>query len=439
MGACQPKSLSEAPNFAQDIPLRVRHNTFMQRLSVLGLLAVISCQMTTIEDGDSMFRRGNYPQALEIYSHLESDTPSSELQGRIDRTRYFMLEQGVRDLLHLGRPEDALEILDHLEGVAPSDRMEIVDNLRGRTLRQIGRRHYDLGFDYYEATNVEAAAQEYTLCLSWDPTNEGARINLAKCEEWLRTRERIGDDYYFVAMDHLRADEDLRARTAFMHASSLLGEDSRAEERLQNLTATLAEQSREKSLLYISAGLTGQAWVAAQDALYLAPQDERNQELAEHLAAVVKSDSYLLAADVASRGGETSAADDFLARTRALGVEEHSSRISSIAERNQDRKHDERYARGRAYELDSQMVHARGVYNEILAEEGGINWNDIEQRLEAIGDRLAEAERLMNAGLAAHQAGDESTYATRLQEVLRLSVDYPGALTAYRALLAAQN
>lgn len=411
----------------------------MRRLSVLGLLAVISCQMTTVEDGDSMFRRGNYPQALEIYAQLDSDSPSSDLQARISRTRYFMLEQGVRDLLHLERPEDALELLDHLETIAPADRIKVVDGLRVRTLRQIGRRHYDLGFEYYEATNVEEAAREYTLCLSWDPAHEGARTNLAKCEEWLKMRERIGDDYYFVAMDHLRADEDLRARTAFMHASSLLGEDSRAEERLRNLTASLAEQSREKSELYIGAGLTGQAWVAAQDALYLAPDDPRNQELAEHLAAVVSSDSFLLAADVASRGGQTAHADEFLARTRALGVQEHATRIEEITELNQDRKNDARYARGRAYELDSQMVHAQEVYAAILKDEVGIGWQDIESRLTAIGTRLAEAERLMNAGLAAHQAGDDTTYAARLQEVLRLSVDYPGAMTAYRALLAEQN
>lgn len=303
MGVCLPNSLPEASNFAQDIARWGRHNSFMRRLSMLGLFAVISCQVTTIEDGDSMFRRGNYPQALEIYSDLASEEPSEELHGRMERTSYFLLEQGVRDLLHLEQAEDALEVLDAIEKSAPADRQDVVAALRLRTMHQIGRRHFNLGFDFYEATDIDAAAREYTLCLSWDPENTEAKINLAKCEEWIATRQRIGDNYYFEGMDSLRSDQDLRARTAFMHAASLLGDDSRAAERLHNLTASLAEQNREKSLLYMSAGLTGQAWVTAQDALFLAPQDARNLELTEHLANVVLGNAYLLEADIAQQIG----------------------------------------------------------------------------------------------------------------------------------------
>jgi tetratricopeptide (TPR) repeat protein len=412
----------------------------MRRLSVLGLLAVISCQMTTIEDGDSMFRRGNYPQALEIYSNLASEAPSGELDQRLERTRYFMIEQGVRDLLHLDRSEDALEVLDHLEAVAPEDRLPVLASLRSRTLRQIGRRHYDLGFALYEATQIEAAAREYVLCLSWDPANEGARTNLARCEQWLTTRDRIAEDYYFQGMDHLRADQDLRARTAFMHAATLLDDDdSQAAERLKSLTVSLAEESREKSYLYMEAGLAGQAWVAAQDAIYLAPKDPRNQELANHLADLMLSDAYLVAADVARRGGETGAADEFLDKVRELGVVEHSERIRTVSELNQDRKNSDHYARARAYELDNQMVHARDRYQQILDDEGGFGWRDVEQRLTAISARLTDAEQKMTAAQVARGAGDMDGYAKGLQEVLRLSVDFPEAMEQYRAYLAEQE
>jgi len=439
MGVCLPSFLPEALNFAQDIPRWGRHNSFMRRLSMLGLFAVISCQVTTIEDGDSMFRRGNYPQALEIYTHLASEEPSGELQARMERTSYFLLEQGVRNLLHLERPEDALEVLDSIENSAPADREEVVAALRLRTFIQIGRGHFNLGFDFYEATDVDAAAREYTLCLSWDPQNTEAKINLAQCEEWIATRQRLGDNYYFEGMDSLRSDQDLRARTAFMHAGSLLGDDSRAAERLRNLTASLADDSREKSVLFMNAGLTGQAWAYAQDAFYLAPQDERNLQLTEQLANVVLGNAYILEADVAQRGGIISAAEEYLEKTRALGVAEHGPRIAEVAELTQERRNSDRYSRARAYELDSQMVHARDIYAEILVDEAGFPWRDVEQRLAAIRARLAEAKSVMNAGIAAHQAGDDSTYATRLQEVLRMSVDYPGALLAYRVLLSEQQ
>jgi len=412
----------------------------MRRLSVLGLLAVISCQATTIEDGDSMFRRGNYPQALQVYSDLAAESPSRELDRRVERTRYFLMEQGVRNLLHLDRSEDALEILDYIEGVAPVDRVEVVAGLRARTLKQIGRRHYDLGFEYYEATLIEAAAREYVLCLSWDPENEAAKTSLARCEQWLATREILAEDYYFQGMEHLRKDQDLRARTSFMHAATLLeDDDSQAAERLANLTASLAEESREKSLLYMEAGLTGQAWVAAQDAVYLAPDDPRNQELAKHLADTVLSNAYLVAADVARRGGETSAADEFLQKTRELGVVQHRERIRTVAELNQDRKNSDHYARARAYELDNQMVHARDRYQEILDDEGGFGWRDVEQRLTAISARLTDAEQKMTAAQVARNAGDIDGYVKGLQEVLRLSVDFPDAMEQYRAYLAGKE
>jgi tetratricopeptide (TPR) repeat protein len=438
MAVCRPEpvAIQEAVEFAQDICGGARHNGFMRRLSLLGLLAALSCQTVSVEDGDSMFRRGNYPQALAIYSELAVGSSDAELQQRVERTRYFMLEQGVRDLLHLDRPEDALEVLDYIDGMAPPDRLGVLADLRTRSERQVGRQHLADGFDLYESNDVAAAAHQYVACLVWDPDNEEAEESLQDCERWLSTRQRIGEDYYFRGMDFLRGHQDLRARTSFMHAANLLGEDSRARERLAHLTISLAEESRDKSKLYLEAGLIGQAWSAAQDALYLAPQDDGNLELAAEIRARLLGESYLLIADIARRGGKTADSEEYLQLARDLSVEEQQARIAKIAEMNQDRRNRDRYARARAYEMDSQMFHARMIYEEILSDEGGFGWLDIEQRVADIGERLAEADRQMAAALVAKGAGDTATYLARLQDVLRLSVDYPDAMAEYRALLA---
>lgn len=405
----------------------------MRVLSSLTLLTLCACQAPTLEDGDSQFRRGNYRQAQEIYGNLAERAPSAELEARLARVQYFVAEQGIRDLLALNYGETALEALDSLEEWAPADRREVLQGLRQRTHRLIGRLYYERGYKFDEANEDELAAEAYARCLIWDPEHAEARVALKETEDWVATRRRIGEDYYFEGMDHLRADDGLRARTSFMHSASLLGTDSRAAERLENLTDALAEDRRRECRLLIEAGFTGQAWAAAADALMLAPKDERNLELASFLHDRVLGDGYLMTADVAQRGGQLEAAELYLEKARKLAMVEHHDGIESLTLKVQDRRNQVRYARARAYELDHQMVRARELYLEILDDEGGFGWLDVEERERAISARLAEAEAAWAAAQAALAEGDEEEYRRRLEEVLRLAVDFPGAMEAHES------
>lgn len=405
----------------------------MRRLTVLALAttAAVSCAAPSLEDGDRQFTMGNYHAALEIYEGMADGERDPR---RIERTRYFLLEQGTRELLHLDRPEDARAMLVYLAEFAPADRRSEIESLYARSEKQTAQRHYELGYEYNEGNEPVLAAQELRRALNWNPEHPEATELLAKMEHWIATQQRIGEDYYFNGMDHLRAHEDLRARTSFMHAANLLGEDSFAQGRLEDLTLGLAEESRALGRMYLDAGLVGPAWVAILDSLHLDPTNAQTRDLVKVVEARLESEATLMSVDVAVRGGATEAADALLAKARTLGVVEHADRIAALATSNQDEKNSLRYNRARAYELDNQMVHALALYLAIQKDEAGFAWEDVNLRISALQGRLAQAEQAYQRALAAEREGDQAGYEAALREAVRLAVDFEDVHARFLAL-----
>lgn len=377
------------------------------------------------------FTMGNYRKALEIYGSMPEESIDHQ---RIARTEYFLLEQSARELLHHDRPEDARKVLGYLSEMAPADRRGEIAYLLERSDRQTAQRHYDLGYAFSEANEPALSAASLHRALSWNPEHEDAKELLGRMEAWMNTQQEIGEDFYFRGMEHLRAHEDLRARTSFMHAANLLGEDSFAEGRLQDLTMMLADESRTLGKMYLEAGLNGPAWVAILDSLHLDPGNEESMALVQTIDAKIESDAKLMSIDLAVRGGATEAADKLLQDARELGVMQHASRLAQLAEDNQDQKNNLRYRRARAYELDNQMVHALALYQAIQKDEAGFGWEDIGVRIEALQGRLAQAEQAYQRALAAERDGDDAAYAAALQEALRLAVDFADVHARYLAL-----
>jgi len=409
----------------------MRQNALMRCLPVLFLASALSCQAVTLEDGDAEFRKANFYKALEIYTSLPAEAQDP---ARIERTRYFLVEQNTRELLHLNRPEDAGRMLDYLAQVAPPDRAEEILRLRARTNLQIAERYYNLGYEYSEANNPEVAAEMLRVALSWNPEHEDAQELLVKSDQWVLAQEQIGEDFYFQGMEHLRSHQDLRARTSFMHAASMLGEDSLAESRLENITLQLADESRAVGRMYLEAGLTGPAWVAILDSMHLDPTHPETMSLVQAIEDQVHSTSVLDSAEMATRGGATAAADALLAEARILGVTQHLNRLMILSEANQDEENHLRYRRARAYELDNQMVHANQLYHAIQEDEGGFGWEDVLLRMQSLEARLGQAAQAYDRALSAESAGNQAAYAEALQETLHLAIDYKDVRARFLAL-----
>ncbi|MFK5957187.1 MAG: hypothetical protein QM477_12160 [Planctomycetota bacterium] len=408
----------------------------MRRLTVLILASALSCQGVTLEEGDQQFRMANFNRALDIYTGMPVEQQDAR---RIERTRYFLLEQNTRELLHLGRPDDASELLNYLVTIAPADRAEELVRLRKRTDLQVAERHYAVGYEYSEENNPEAAALELRLALSWNPEHEHAQALLDQTEEWLSSQEQMGEDFYFQGMHHLRAHQDLRARTSFMHAASLLGDDSLAQSRLEGITLELADASRSLGRMYLEAGLIGPAWVSILDSMHLDPGNAETMELLTSIEHRVHGEALLASVDMATRGGAIEAADALLDEARRLGIGQQLQRLKELSEANQDQANRLRYRRARAYELDNQMVHAYQLYEAIQADEGGFGWEDVLLRMQELKTRLARAEVAYDHALQAESNGEQAAYVAALTETLQLAVDYKDVRARFLALASASE
>jgi len=413
-----------------------RHNADMRRFLLLALPLVGACQTgSLVERGDHEFRLGNYAASLEAYEQAEAQTPDSEaIAARLVRTRHFLLESTVVDLLHHGQPEQALRLLDVLPTTAPADRQDALVAYRERAIRLRARQLNESGYQALENSEPEQAAVLLTEAIAWDPDLSTAQERLAQTEAVLETKARIGEEYYFEGMDHLREDQPLRARTSFMHASTLLGEDGLAQSRLDGLTEDLGIESLASAKLYLEAGLLGQAWVSAQDAVHLRPEDAETISLLDEITAMVKREALMTAAEVAVRGGRSEVTDEILQEILALGIDRKDPRLTDLSERNQDGKNSSRYGRARSYELDRQLVHAAELYGAILADEAGFGWEDVELRLRTINGRLQTAAEAYQRALLAEQAGDQEAYQAALNQTVQASVDYADALSRLREL-----
>lgn len=428
------------PEFAQDRAPWQRQNAVMRRYLLPALLLALpllgACQNTTpMERGDHQFRLGNFPASLEAYEEAAAaEDDATEAEARIVRAKHFLMESYAVDLLHHGRPLDALDVLERITPQAPSDRQPVMTALQERSRKLHADQMNEAGYQAREESNPELAAELFLEALAWNPELESAQLRLAATEQQLATKARLGEEFYFEGMDHLREDQSIRARTSFMHAATLLGEDGLAQSRYEGLTEDLGEESFSAAMLYLEAGLLGQAWVAIQDAAHLRPDDEETKVQLDIIVARVKREALMTAGEVAVRGGRTDVADEVLKEILALGLTSKDPHLTDLSERNQDSKNRNRYGRARAYELDRQLLSAAALYQSILNDEAGFGWEDVELRLREIQSRLKDAEAAYARAMQAQEAGDQEAYREALSETVQASIDYADALQRLREL-----
>ncbi len=392
------------------------------------LLGACSTTATSFEEADQAFRSGNYQRAWTLYEAAGNPDANPALAARLARTRWFLIEQELRDELSSGRGELALRLIGQVQEQVPADRRNELAVLKARAQERIGSRHVALGLALIEEDQSAEALRELTLAVAWNPADERAVAALAKLSARLKREERLGDAFYFEGMDNLRTGYELRARASFHHASGLLGEDSRAQERWQAITEDMAETSRSEGRAYLQAGLLGPAFLSIRTAERLEPENPATAELSRELDAKVRSDRALAGADLAIRGGKPDEAKEYLLEVDSFGIEAHSRAARELAQRNLELELGQQYRLGRAFELDEQVLHAASIYRELIAQAAGFGWEDAELRLANLEQRAAQAERSYARALAAEAAGNAADYRAALEETVRLASDYQDAL-----------
>ena len=392
----------------------------------LLLLGLVSCQSSLLENGDRYFRQQSYLQAYNAYMLV--DGPGADVQQRIAVTRYFLLEDLVRDFSNKGEPDAGLALLEKIKPLAPQNRQHVLQDLDLRCRNHIATRHFDLALRFNDVGDKNSAIRELLVALTWREDFLPAIERLAIITEREQMRNAQGQEKYLDAIAQLEAGSDVRARTAFMHASHLLTDPELAYKRLNAISENLAEESMRQAQLYLDAQQTGMAWVAIKNAIHLGIDDPAAIAIAERLDDILLSQAHLISADIKVRAGDYELAKLTIDKASAHSVVEHTASLIEIRNRNTDLQQKERYLQARAYEIDSQLSRASSLYLQIYSDSDEYGYRDAEQRLASITTRLSEAELYYQQALLAAENGDADGHIQMLRSVLQLSIDYKDAL-----------
>lgn len=392
---------------------------------------------STVAAGDAAFRSGDYDEAWRLYQRAGDPSDDADLALRVERTRWFLIEDEIRRRIAEGAGQEALDMIGRFAPEAPADRARELSELLERAQQRVGAGHAALGLALIEADEPLAAQRELTMALAWNPQDDFAAEALARVIARLAHDERVGEIYYFEGMDYLRVGHESRARTSFHHSAVLLGENSKAQARFEALTEDLAAVSRSEARAYLQAGALGPAFLRVRTAERLEPEHPETLELAGVLDAKVQSERGLMSADLAIRGGRTAAAAESLQLVRDLGVEAHAREAAELEQRNRDLRLEQEYNLARAFELDEQVLHAARAYRALLESSGGYGHLDAELRLSRLEQRAAAAAQAFERARAAEAAGDAAAYLAALEETVRLASDYEDALMRLAAVRGA--
>jgi anion-transporting ArsA/GET3 family ATPase len=392
----------------------------------LLLLGLVSCQSSLLDSGDRYFRQQSYLQAYNAYMLIDSS--NAEVQQRIATTRYFLLEDMVRDFSNSGRPDAGLALLEKITPLAPDNRQHVIEDLGLRCRNHIATRHFDLALEFNDIGDKNSAIRELLVALTWRDDFAPALERLAIITEREQMRNAQGEEKYLDAIAQLEAGSDVRARTAFMHASHLLTDPKLAYKRLNAISENLAEEAMRQAQLYLDSQQTGMAWVAVKNAIHLGIDDPAALAIAERLDDILRSQAHLTTADIKVRAGDYELAKLIIDKAATHSVVEHTASLIEIRNRNSDLQQKHRYLQARAYEIDSQLSHASSLYLQIYSDSDEYGYKDTEQRLASITIRLSEAELYYQQALLAAENGDAAGHMQMLRSVLQLAIDYKDAL-----------
>lgn len=412
-------------------PQRRQNDGMALRPTLLAGLLLAACQAQgAMAEGDRHFRLGEYEEAAAAYEQAgAAGAESGALREKLEEARLRAKLAQARDLLHVDRPFEALQLLDEARQMRAEHPLELA--LRARANQAVAKLCVEQGTKFYDSGDPEHAAQACAAALSWDPGSEEAKRGLALAQDQAARLYRVGEELYFRGLDSLSQGHELRAHTAFGHATTYWGMESRAGERLQELGARLAAESLQKARDALRRDLVGSAWLALRAADRLQPGDPETLRLLAETEAELEARRELRAADMAVRAGDMERAEALAARIGAATGERHGAELARLRARVEAERERQRYLAAYAAELDNQVVRALELYRELMeAGHGG----DVAVRHQLLEERLEAAARAYSDALAAEEAGDRERYAQKLAETVRLAADYGDALARWQAM-----
>jgi tetratricopeptide (TPR) repeat protein len=408
------------------------------RLPLLCLILISgSCASTVdhrLEVGDRFFRMGQFHEAYRAYGPEDLADGDEVLLARIHEARFRSILQSAEALVLDDDLDDALKLLSHADRLHPG--FPLTESLRQLAYRRRAVELTLLGESFLDNSQAGAAVAVFREALRWNPASKDAQTGMHEgaamrgfelADHIASSRDRHAEELYFAGLRESSEGHNGRARVSFLHAAKILGEDSNAQLRLQEMSADLAVLQLEKAQGYIESDMLGAAWMALSDAVRLAPEYQEAKELYASVGKELEARRLIQQADLHVRGGRITEADKLLNRILEMTGEAHGARVQAL-EQLALQKHAERtYQLARACELDQQIIRAVRLYDQILID-ATYGFEDLALRMENLHRRVSQAGVAFEKALVAEAAGDVDAYRRFLVEAIELAGDYPEAL-----------
>ena len=411
-------------------------NTGMPKLRLLLLLPLVACATTETENyevGDHYFRQGQFHEAFEAYNQAADriQNPSDDLVARQAEARFRSILQSAESHIHLNQISEALQLLDFAEAERPG--YASIPELRSHAYRRRAAQLADEGEVLFDDGQATEAQGKYAEALKWDKDNVEAQRGYAAASRVHNDRYSRGERKYFEGLEQDSDGHPGRARTSFAHASLLHGPDSKASQRLATISAEEAKRQLELGREYFESKRIGAAWVTLMDAVRLDPENVEANTLLTKINSQLEQMRILNEADIHVRGGRVDVADEMLEHVLEISGNEANKRLELMRQKAGFQRALAEYRVARACELDSQVVRAREIYTQILANNS-YGFEDVPMRVELLTRRVDTAKDFYNQALAAQKAGDGETYRNMLAKSLEQAADYKDALQRFQAL-----
>ena len=398
-------------------------------------LGFIACQNQPVAEdylleGTKAFSAGEFRLALEAFQQAEA--MGAPFGDALALTQERLLLESARKAIHLNHPHQALALLDSLGTDVWNS--ELVEELKNRGHLRASNLFYKEGVEHLRMNRHREAAQAFVEALTWDTNSQAAKLGLKKAEKVAQSRHKLGESLHFSGLQNLEAGSANQAHTQFQHAAAFLGDESRSQELLEQLSYDLAAEAKEMAQIYLDSGQVGLAWFHLRDALRLQPKDEKAAAMLSGLEDELIALRRLRSASQHVRAVRSDAIEPLLAEVIALTGDAHAGKVEAIRDNLIQKEANRDYAYGRACEMDNRIVRALHLYKGILESTQGFGFEDIEIRSKNLQARVDKAAQLYEEASHAERNGDKEAAKELFGQVVRAAGDYADALARFRKL-----
>ena len=407
----------------------MKSNPLARAALLLGLLALGACQSSQAARGSEvrdLIRQGRFQKAQDLAAELLARDPDALELQRLDRNARVavFLDKG-RDAVLAERPERGLEAFYRAWEIDPEN--PIVASWILKVREQLAEEWLRRATALSGPDELDEAEEAYETVLSYLP-DEGTDLT-----EILRTRANVGLSRvlflksYRAGLSKTKFDQGIRNFRNFLlpqadheFAVSLQfdRDNERAAVRREEVAEILAGNRLAQASIFEEAGHFFAARAEYRQVLIVDPENELAQAGLDRMDAETRAATSIAKAEMDIRRGDFEAAEEVLAETQELTVQQE-DRVTKLGADIEEARLRALYDRARDLERDYRYEEGVVAYAALLEESP--YYEDAQARKATLEEFIEMAAQFYANAL---EAGDDAEAADWLRQIEVLWPEY---------------